>query len=34
MRIAVNTSSLAAGTYQLQIIGEKGVSVRRVTVLK
>ncbi len=33
-RIAVNTSSLAAGAYQLQIIGEEGISVRRVTIIK
>jgi PKD repeat protein len=30
----INTSALAAGTYQFQIISEQGVSVRRVIILK
>jgi PKD repeat protein len=33
-KFAVNTSSLAAGTYQFQIVGEEGVSVRRIVIMK
>ena len=33
-KVTINTSSFSAGTYQFQVIGEKGVSVRRIVILK
>ena len=33
-KVTINTSSYAAGTYQFQVIGEGGVSVRRIVILK
>ncbi len=33
-RFSINTSSLSAGTYQFQVIGDTGVSVRRVTIVR
>jgi PKD repeat protein len=33
-RISINTASLSSGTYQFQMIGEEGVSVRRITIIR